>query len=77
MRQKSSCQSTVPPSSSQNKQSIPRFPSEQNAFDPAVVGLLYETLQPIGTEQVAGQLHHNIIGLYAGVIRKARQTLQT
>ena len=53
MRQKSSCQSTLPPSSSQNKQCIPWFPSEQDSFDPAVVGLLYETLQPIGAEQVA------------------------
>src|SRR5260221_13115536 len=49
---------------------------DQYPFDPAVVGFPHIRGQPVGPQQVLGDLHHDVVGVEVGVVVVSLETLK-
>ena len=49
---------------------------DENTLDAAGVGAIDVLRHPVGAQQIARDLHHDVIGLRAGIIVEARESLQ-
>ena len=70
------CGTSMPDADSRRTADNTGAPSNQDTLDTTRIGARHIVGHPVGTEEVARDLHHDVIGRSAGIIVEARQALQ-